>query len=89
VTLVAGLLALASFRSTRFHRRAGVAWLVITALLATYSGIMAWGPDVATATGLTIQVIAQKVATCVVVLGLMYVAREADRAGQDLSLRSG
>ena len=94
VSLVAVHMTLASFQSTRFHRRASVAWLVITALLALYAWLLRWGPDLATPSGFKAQVIAQKVAACVVVLGLMYVAREADRAEsvpprQGRSLHSG
>lgn len=80
VTLVAVHMTLASFRSARFHRRAAFAWLGITVLLAIYSGIIMWGPDLTTPFGFKTQVIAQKVAAGVVLLGLMYVAREADRA---------
>jgi len=87
VTLVAGLMAIASFRSTYFHRRAAVAWLIVTVLLAMYSGIIPFAADIATANGLVIQVIAQKVASCVVVLGLIFVAREADRAGVGASAK--
>jgi hypothetical membrane protein len=80
VTIVAVLMAVASFRSTRFRRRATIAWSVVAALLGVYTGLLDWGPDVGTPDGLTTHVIAQKLATCVVVLGLLYVAREGDRA---------
>ena len=54
------LLAVASFKSIAFPRSVGVAWVVLTVVLATYAVILTWGPTVATPAGLMTQVIAQK-----------------------------
>ncbi len=96
VTLVAVHMTLASFQSTRFPRRGAVAWLVITVLLAAYSALILLGPSLRTPSGYKTQVIAQKIAACVIMLGLLYVARETDRATragavprQDPFIRSG
>ena len=80
VPLVAGLMALASLQSSLFRRRVALAWSVLAALLAGYAALLAWGPSVASAGGLPIQVLAQKAATVFVTLALAYIAREADRA---------
>jgi len=80
VALVGALMTVASFRSTLFRRQATVAWLATTIVLAAYAAMLDWGPRLDTPAGFATQVIAQKVATCVIMIGLIYVAREADRA---------
>src|SRR5262245_47966504 len=76
VPLGTGLMALAAFQSTVFPRRVALIWALVTILLASYVALMTWGPSVATADGLLIQVLAQKAATVIVVLAVVYLARE-------------
>lgn len=82
VPLVALLMALASLSSSLFRRRVTLAWSVLAVLLGAYAALLTWGPSVASVDGLRAQVIAQKAATALVMLGLVYIAREADRAGR-------
>ena len=51
------------------------AWSLLAALLLGYVALMTWGPSTASPAGLITQVIAQKVATVVVVGMLAYIAR--------------
>ena len=78
IPLVAALLAVASFQ-TRGLRRAAVVWAVLAILMASYAALLSWGPSVATADGLVFQVVAQKIASVVVIAALLLVAREFDR----------
>lgn len=87
VPLVAGLMALASLKSSLFRRRVSLVWSVLAVLLGGYAAFLAWGPNVVSVDGLRAQVIAQKAATVLVTLALVYIAREADRAR--CALRAG
>jgi hypothetical membrane protein len=85
------LLVFASLYSDLFPRRVAVAWALLTVLLATYVGVLTWGPALTTPEGLTIQVTAQKVIAIVAVSTFVYLSFEADRAVGTLarsSLRS-
>lgn len=82
VPLVAALMALASLQSALFRWRVSVAWSLSALLLAGYAALLAWGPSLATVDGLRTQVIAQKAATGLVMLALVYIAHEADRANR-------
>ena len=77
--IAAAFLAVASFREPRVRAGVGRVWLVLAGLLASYAAILTWGPSVATAGGLVLQVVAQKIATVVVIAALLFVAREFDR----------
>ena len=79
--LVAGFMTLASLESPLFRPRVPLVWLALTMLLGSYAAFLAWGPSVLSVYGLPAQVIAQKVATVLVTLGLFYIANEADRVG--------
>ena len=80
VPLVAALMAVASLQSSLFRRRVALAWSVLAMVLTGYAALFAWGPSVASADGLRAQVIAQKAATVLFALALVYLAHEADRA---------
>lgn len=86
--MVAGLMAAASLQNSLFRRRVVLAWSLVAMLLSGYAALMAWGPSLASADGLRVQVIAQKVATVVVVSAFVYVASEADRARRKNERRS-
>jgi hypothetical membrane protein len=75
VSLGAGLMAVAAFRSVVFPRRVALIWTVVTILLASYVALITWGPRVATPSGLLVQVVAQKAATVILVLAIVYLAR--------------
>lgn len=88
--VVAGLLAVASFRSPGMPQNVGPSWLIVTFLLAGYALFLEWGPSVATANGLAAQVIAQKTIAVVVLTALLFVSHALDRppmvvAGGDVS----
>jgi CHASE2 domain-containing sensor protein len=78
--LVALLLALASRQSRAAPRRVVVAWIVLAAVLAGYVAVLGWGPSPGTPSGLTTQVIAQKIVALAAVLTIAYQSDEADRA---------
>ena len=80
VPIVAALLAIASFHAPGVRARVTIVWVVLAVLMASYAALLNWGPSVSTADGLVFQVVAQKTATVVVVAGLLFVAREFDRA---------
>src|SRR5215218_8453232 len=86
VAAVAVLMALATARSAVFGRRAAVAWALLALGLVGYATILEWGPSVDWPDGLLVQVIAQKAATSIVILGLVYVAREVDRVHLEPSI---
>jgi hypothetical membrane protein len=76
VPVAAGLMALAAFHSPVVPRRVALIWMLVAILLASYVWLMTWGPRVATPNGLLIQVLAQKAATVIVVLAVVFLARE-------------
>ena len=76
VPLGAGFMAYSAYRSTLFPRRVALIWALVTLLLASYVALLTWGPDARTVDGLLIQVVAQKAATVIVVLAVVYLARE-------------
>jgi hypothetical membrane protein len=78
VPLVAACMALASVRSSLIRRRVALVWTVLALLLAGYAALLAWGPSVTSTEGLRAQVLAQKAATVMLVLALLYLARETD-----------
>jgi len=80
VPAVALLLGMASHRSRRLRPRAAIAWFGTALLLAGYAGLLTWGPSVARPGGLLVQVIAQKLATVVVIVALSLAAKEIDFA---------
>jgi hypothetical membrane protein len=77
--LVAALLAVASSQTPGVRARVRIVWFILAVLLASYSVLLTWGPSAATSDGLVFQVVAQKVATVVVIAGVLFVAREFDR----------
>jgi len=76
--VVAGLLALASLDSPGLRRRVAAVWFVVALLLAAYAALMAWGSSAATADGLVVQVVAQKIAVAIVLAALLFVSRDVD-----------
>jgi hypothetical membrane protein len=78
--IIAVLLALASFHSPGLRRRVGMVWLVVATLLGAYVALLTWGPRPTAVEGLVNQVVAQKLATIVVLGSLLFVAREMDRS---------
>ena len=80
--IVATLMAVAAAKSS-FRRRLAVVWTLLAAVLGGYALLLAWGPSLSSVDGLRTQVLAQKVATVLLTLALVYVAREADRARYD------
>jgi hypothetical protein len=54
-------------------------WLVVATFLAGYAALLSWGPSVTTVDGLVVQVVAQKLATVVLIGGLLFASREVDR----------
>lgn len=87
MAIAAAFLAVASFRVPGVRARVGRVWLILALLLAGYAAILAWGPSVATADGLVFQVVAQKIATVVVIAALLFVAREFDRQPTGAAVR--
>ena len=80
VAAVPVLLGIATFKSTRFDRRAPIAWAVTALLLGLYCWMITVHFDLSTPTAFKTQVVAQKIATVVIIAGLLYGSREADRA---------
>jgi hypothetical protein len=80
VPAIAALLAVASLNVAGFGRRVAMTWFVATMFLAAYAALLSWGPRLTTVDGLVIQVIAQKVASVVVLVAMLLVTREMDRA---------
>jgi hypothetical membrane protein len=80
VAVVAWLMAGAAVRSAVAPRTVQSIWVVVAALLTGYVALLAWGPNVGSQGGLAVQVIAQKAATLVVIVAVLYIARETDRA---------
>lgn len=77
IPLIAALMALAAFQSGVFPRRVAFIWSVVAVLLSGYAALRMWGPSVTGASGLLVQVLAQKVATVIVIVNVVYLAREA------------
>jgi hypothetical membrane protein len=65
---------------TPLRQRAANSWFGTALLLAAYVALLTWGPSVATADGLPVQVIAQKAATVIVIAAMWIGAGEVDRA---------
>lgn len=78
--LVGALMTLATYHEPRLPRRVGVAWAVLTVILAAYVGILDWGPRVSAPGGLVTQVVAQKIVSLSAALIIVYQSLEADRA---------
>lgn len=87
--LVGVLMTLATYYESRLPRRVGVAWAVLTVILAAYVGILDWGPRVSAPGGLVTQVIAQKIVALSAALILVYQSLEADRALAATGSRTG
>jgi hypothetical membrane protein len=83
VPAVALFLGFASRHNARLRRRAALAWFGTALLLGAYATLLSWGPSVAQADGLLVQVIAQKAATVVVVAALLFAVGEIDRAKRE------
>ena len=77
--LLTFLLAMASFKTSVLPKSVGVGWALLSIVLAAYAVILTWGPTVATAGGLTTQVIAQKVVAITATGFFFYVCVTADR----------
>jgi hypothetical membrane protein len=82
IPLISALMALAASRSAVFPRRVAFIWSAVAVLLWGYAALLMWGPAVTSTSGLLVQVLAQKVATVIVIVGVVHLAREAgaDRA---------
>ena len=87
VALVAVLLAVATSKSARFDRSAAIAWAVTAVLLGVYCWMISWHFDLSTPTAFKTQVVAQKLATVVIIAGLLHGSREADRARRQNEVR--
>lgn len=77
--VVAALIAVAAAQSRVLRRRVAVVWTLAAVLLTGYAALLAWGPSVQSVAGLTVQVIAQKAAACLLLSAVLYLAGEADR----------
>lgn len=84
VPAVAFFLGLASRHDTRLRRRAAFTWFGTAIVLGAYAMLLSWGPSVAQPDGLSVQVIAQKVATVLVIASLLIVVAEIERAKREL-----
>jgi hypothetical membrane protein len=73
------LLALATWRDARFRRRAGIAWLALTAVLLVYVYVLLWGPPLTSDRNLVINVTSQKLIVIVGLAVLAFQTFEADR----------
>jgi hypothetical protein len=73
------LFAIATMRDDRIPPRFAIGWIVLTTTLAAYVVVLGWGPRLATASGLTTQVVAQKLVTVIAIAVLFYQSIEADR----------
>lgn len=81
------LFLLATISSGVFPRRVAIAWAALTVALTVYVVILGWGPSLATVSGLTFQVIAQKVVAVAAVVTFVYVSVEADRLTRGILTR--
>jgi hypothetical membrane protein len=73
-------LGLASRKRAQLRQRAAISWLGAALLLAAYASLLTWGPSVASADGLLVQVVAQKAATVIIIAAVLVGAAEVDRA---------
>ena len=76
---VAAFLAVATFRDTRFPRRAGIVWVLLGAVLCGYLAVLERGPHATSDAGLVTQVVAQKLVTVAAVLALIFQSYHAAR----------
>lgn len=88
VPVIAALLAVASLNVPGLGKRVAMVWFVAAILLATYAALLDWGPRVVSVDGLVFQVVAQKVATVIVLAAVLLVAREMDRAPTPVAVAS-
>jgi hypothetical membrane protein len=72
-------LGLAASRGDGLPSRVGVAWVAMVGLLVAYVVVLDWGPRSSTATGLVVQVTAQKIVAIGAVLLLVYQSIQAER----------
>jgi hypothetical membrane protein len=72
-------MTIASALATDIPRRVTLTWAGLTAALALYVAMLELGPNVSTASGLTAQVLAQKIIAVCVVTGLSYVSLRTTR----------
>jgi hypothetical membrane protein len=87
IPIVAALLAVVSFQTTGLRARVTMVCLILTVVLASYAALLTWGPSVGSGDGLVFQVVAQKIATVVVIAALLFVTREFDRLPKHTALR--
>lgn len=73
------LLALASACAAKVPVRVTIAWAGLTGALGLYAGFLSWGPSTTTVHGRTVDVIAQKVITTIVVGTLLYINTATER----------
>ena len=79
VPIGSGMMAVAAFRSSAVPRVVALVWVLMTLLLAAYAALLAWGPSLGSEAGLVVQVVAQKAAALVVIVGLLYIMRGSAR----------
>jgi hypothetical protein len=77
--VMALLLTVASLYSSVLPRRVAVAWAALAAVLVGFVGVLEWGPALTTSNGLTIHVVAQKIAAIATAGIFVYLSVEADR----------
>jgi hypothetical membrane protein len=85
--IVAALFAGASFQTPGVRARVAIVWLMLAVVLASYAGLLTWGPSLATTNGLVFQVVAQKIASVCVITVMLFVAREFDRQPAGAAVR--
>lgn len=73
------LFAIATVPDRRFRRTAAAAWILLTAVMAAYVGVIEWGPRPRTAYGLTFQVTAQKIVITALFAVIVLQSVEAER----------
>jgi hypothetical membrane protein len=80
VPVVALFLGFASRQNAKLGPRAAIAFFATALLLGAYAAVLDWGPSVTEPHGLVVQVIAQKVASVIVIATLLIAVDAIDRA---------
>lgn len=77
--LVALFLAIGAFADAALPRAIGIVWAILFAALAAYAALLQWGPALGTTDALRLYVIAQKVITAFVIVGMLVQSKLAER----------
>jgi hypothetical protein len=85
--VTSALLTFAALRTNGTPRRVAMAWALLTAVLAAFVGVLAWGPSIRAPNGLVVQVLAQKTVAISAVAIMVYQSYQADRILKATTIR--